>query len=46
MGVWAVRNTVDGKALVGASPNAAGRLNRERFTLEVGDHPSRDLQAD
>ncbi len=46
MGVWAVRNTTDGTMLVGASPNAAGRLNRERFSLETGSHLSRDLQAD
>lgn len=46
MGVWAVHNTVDDRWLVGASPNAKGRLNRERFTLDHGSHPSRDLQAD
>lgn len=46
MGVWAVRNTADDKVLIGASLNAPGRLNRERFTLENGSHPSRALQAD
>lgn len=46
MGVWAIRNTVDDKVLVGASPNAAGRLNRARFALDFGNHPSRELQAD
>lgn len=46
MGVWMVRNTAEDKVLLGASPNAAGRLNRERFTLELGSHPSRGLQAD
>jgi hypothetical protein len=46
MGVWSVRNSVEGKVLVGACPNVAGRINRERFTLEMGSHPSRELQAD
>lgn len=46
MGVYAVRNTVSGKTLVGASRNVAGRLNRERFQLDDGSHPSRPLQAD
>ena len=46
MGVWAVRNVAEGKVLLGASPNAAGRLNREKFALDFGNHPSRALQAD
>lgn len=46
MGVWSVRNKVDGKYLLGASPNVTGRLNRERFSLETGAHLSRELQAD
>jgi hypothetical protein len=46
MGVFAVRNTVDGKALVGSSPNLPGMLNRQRFDLENGSHRLRDLQAD
>lgn len=46
MGVWAVRNVVEDKVLLGASPNAAGRLNREKFALDFGNHPSRALQAD
>jgi hypothetical protein len=46
MGVWSVRNTVEGRALIGTAPNVAGRINRERFTLEMGSHPSRQLQAD
>lgn len=45
-GVFAVRNVAEGKALVGATPNVAGRLNRERFSLEMGDHTSKQLQAD
>jgi hypothetical protein len=46
MGVYAVRNTAENKALVGASANVSGRLNRERFALDFGNHPSHALQAD
>ena len=46
MGVFAVRNIVDGKAFVGSAPNLPGRLNRERFDLEMGSHRDREMQAD
>lgn len=46
MGVYAIRNTVDGKVLIGTSPNLPGILNRHRFTLEMGSHTNRALQAD
>jgi hypothetical protein len=45
-GVFRVRNTATGKSLVGSSPNLPGTLNRHRFQLERGSHPSRELQAD
>jgi hypothetical protein len=46
MGIYAVRNTADSKWLIGASANVSGRLNREKFALDFGNHPSRALQAD
>lgn len=45
-GVFAVRNTATGAMLVGSTPNLPGMLNRQRFQLETGAHPSRELQAD
>jgi len=45
-GVFRVRNTATGKSLVGSSANLPGTLNRHRFQLERGSHPSRELQAD
>lgn len=45
-GVYRVRNAVNGRSLVGSSPNLPGMLNRQRFQLEHGSHPSRDLQED
>jgi hypothetical protein len=46
MGVFRVRNTVNGKSLVGTSADLPGMLNRQRFQLDLGSHPSRDLQKD
>jgi hypothetical protein len=45
-GIYAVRNTVEGKALVGSSVNVPGMLNRQRFQLEAGGGPIREMQAD
>jgi hypothetical protein len=46
MGVYRVRNTANGKYLVGASADLPAMLNRQRFQLEAGSHPSRPLQRD
>jgi hypothetical protein len=45
-GVFRVRNTATGKSLVGSTANMPATLNRHRFQLERGSHPSRELQAD
>ncbi len=46
VGVFRVRNTVNGKSLVGTSLNLPGMLNRQRWQLEMQGHPNRDLQRD
>lgn len=45
-GVFVVRNIIEGKALLGVSTDLPGMLNRQRFQLEMGSHPDRDLQSD
>jgi len=45
-GVYRVRNAVNGRSVVGSSPNLPGMLNRQRFQLEHGSHPDRELQKD
>jgi hypothetical protein len=45
-GVYRIRNTVNGRSLVGSSFSLPGILNRHRFQLEHGSHPERDLQRD
>lgn len=46
MGVYAFRNAVNGKVLVGASQNLPGAENAMRFQLKLGSHRNRELQAD
>jgi hypothetical protein len=46
MGVYAFRNAVNGKVLVGASLNLPGAQNSMRFQLKMGVHRNRELQAD
>jgi hypothetical protein len=45
-GVFRVLNTIVNKSLVGSSRDLASMLNRQRFQLEHGSHPNRDLQKD
>ncbi|WP_045234432.1 GIY-YIG nuclease family protein [Deinococcus pimensis] len=46
MGVWSLRNTINGRRLVGASLHTAAALNRTLFTLRHGQHRNRELQRD
>lgn len=46
MGVFAIRNLVNGKVLLGASLNLPGMLNRTRFQLDAGSHKVAALQHD
>lgn len=46
MGVYQIRNTVNGKLLVGASADLPSILNRHRAELRAGGHRNRGLQED
>jgi hypothetical protein len=46
IGIFRVRNTVNGKSLVGRSVDVAAMLNRQRAQLRMGAHPNRALQDD
>jgi hypothetical protein len=46
MGVFRVRNTLNGRWLIGASVDLPAMLNRQRFQLGAGGHPDRALQRD
>ena len=45
-GVYRVRNIAGGKSLLGSSPDLPAILNRERFQLDAGLHPDKELQKD
>lgn len=46
MGLFQIKNTINGKLLVGSSQNLPGMLNRMRWQMESGGHPNRALQQD
>jgi hypothetical protein len=46
MGVYQIRNTVNGKVLIGTSVDVPSILNRLRAQLRSGSHRNRDLQQD
>ncbi|GAB6991903.1 hypothetical protein JCM16418A_39530 [Paenibacillus pini] len=46
MGVYQIRNTENGKLLVGSSINLSGFFNREEFILDSGSHMNKELQSD
>jgi hypothetical protein len=41
--IYRVRNTINGRSVVGASLNLPGMFNRIRFQLEHGSHPDGEL---
>jgi hypothetical protein len=45
-GVFRVRNSAARKSLVGSTTDLPSMLNRQRFQLENGLHPDRELQKD
>src|SRR5436190_13519150 len=46
MGVFLIRNNTNDKVFVGASTNLPGIINRHKFQLKQGLHPSKALQED
>jgi len=45
-GVFQIRNTVNGKILLGSSLNLDGPLNSHRFMLTIGSHRNAALQKE
>lgn len=46
MGVYQIRNNVNGKLLVGSSKDLQSIFNRHRAALRMGSHQNRELQKD
>jgi group I intron endonuclease len=45
-GVFQIKNTVNGKVLLGSSLNLEGPLNAHKFMLSVGSHRNKALQQE
>lgn len=45
-GVYQVKNTVNGKVLLGSAMDLHGPFNRHRFTLKYGIHLNKQLQRE
>jgi group I intron endonuclease len=46
MGVYQIKNQLNGKIFVGSSMDLTGIWNRHRFELKVKSHKNKDLQND
>ena len=46
MGVFQIRNIVNGKVLVSMALDLPGIINSQKFQLSMGGHPNKALQAD
>jgi hypothetical protein len=45
-GIFQIKNTQNGKILLGSSTNLHGPLNKHRFMLSIGKHDNAALQSD
>ncbi len=46
MGVYQIKNLVNGKIFIGSSANLPGKINSQKFQLNLGSHPNQELQND
>ena len=46
MGVYQIKNLVNGKIFIGSSKNLPGKINGQKFQLNLGSHPNEELQKD
>jgi group I intron endonuclease len=46
MGIYQIKNLVNGKVFIGSAKNLPGKFNSHRFQLKQGSHMNRALQED
>ena len=46
MGIFQIKNLVNGKIFLGSSKNLKGKLNSIKFQLEMGSYINKELQKD
>lgn len=46
MGVYQIKNLKNGKIFIGSSKNLPGKINSQKFQLNLGSHMNEQLQKD
>ena len=46
MGIFQIKNLINGKIFIGSSKNLKGKLNSIKFQLEMGSYINKELQKD
>jgi group I intron endonuclease len=46
MGVYQIKNLVNGKIFIGSSSDIPGKINSQKFQLSLGSHMNQELQKD
>ncbi len=46
MGIFRIKNLINGKIFIGRGTNVQGKINSHKFQLEHGSHPNSKLQKD
>jgi hypothetical protein len=46
MGIFQIKNLINGKIFIGNSENLSGKLNSIKFQLEMGSYVNKELQKD
>jgi hypothetical protein len=46
MGIYQIKNLINGKIFIGSSLNLRGKINRDKFQLQLGVHRNEELQKD
>jgi hypothetical protein len=46
MGIYQIKNKVNGKVFIGSAKNVKGILNSNKFQLKMGSHYIKELQED
>jgi hypothetical protein len=46
MGVYQIKNLVNGKIFIGSSSDIPGKINSQKFQLSLGSHMNQELQND
>ncbi len=46
MGVYQIKNTINGRLFIGSAKNLTGKMNSHKFQLKNGLHPNKEMQKE